>query len=68
MAEQVELGKGYRDVASGFVGVAIGRAEYLYEGPSVLVIAETRQASVDSRWIAEARLEPVAPGSTGFGG
>lgn len=67
MSEQVELGGKYRDVVSGFVGVAIARAEYLYEEPSVLVAAETRQAAADSRWIAEARMAPLPPGSTGFG-
>jgi hypothetical protein len=64
---EVTLGQRYRDVATGFEGTAIGRAVYLYEEASVLVIAETKQAAADSRWIAENRLEPANGRAAGFG-
>lgn len=65
-----EMGGGliYRDVVSGFEGKAIGYAEYVYEGPSVLIVGVTKQAAAESRWISAGRLELVSPGSTGFSG
>ena len=63
----VNLGERYRDGPPGFVGQAVARAEYLYEVPQVLLVAETQLAASDSRWIAESRLESLPPGATGFG-
>lgn len=67
MEGEAVLGNDYRDGPSGFVGQAIARAEYLYEVPQVLLVAETKQAASDSRWIPESRLETLPPGATGFG-
>lgn len=70
MAEPFQLGEQGRDVVTGFVGTVIARAEYLYEETSLLVVAETKQAAVDSRWIPETRVEPTGAKSQppGFSG
>lgn len=61
------LGRVYRDRISGFVGTAVGRAEYLYDSPSVQLVANTGPTGDGkTRWIEEARLEEHADQAAGF--
>lgn len=63
----VVLGETYRDRVSGFVGVAIGRADYLEGAPEVLLAAHTGATGDDkSRWIKEGRLDPPEERRSGF--
>lgn len=67
MSVEIPMGVQARDVVSGFTGMVIARAEYLYEESQVLVAARTGQGSVDSRWIAERRVEQTDAKAPGFG-
>lgn len=63
----IELGKTYRDVASGFTGMATGRAEYLEDTPSIRLTARAGSASaVVHEWFPEGRLELVDATQPGF--
>lgn len=62
----VRLGLRYRDRVSGFVGTAVGRADYLYDAPTALLVARTDQAPSDSRWVSEVRLELCPESNAGF--
>lgn len=64
--EEIELGESYRDVASRFVGVATGRAEYLYDGPSVRLTAQKGTETIVETWIPQGRLEHVGDRAAGF--
>jgi hypothetical protein len=55
----INLGSKYRDKASGFVGVATGRAEYLDDSPGVRLTAETGAGTkMEDVWFPEGRCEP----------
>lgn len=63
-----EFGKVYRDEVSGFVGTAIGRAEYWHGATSVQLEAKTGPSGDQKlRWVPEGRLEEVEPRGSGFG-
>lgn len=67
-APPIVLGERYRDRVSGFVGTCTGRAEYLYETPSALLVADTGPAGDEkTRWVTEGKLEPVDAKRSGFG-
>lgn len=62
-----ELGKRYRDVVSGFVGVATGRADYLYTTSQIRLVAETGPAGdAKERWVEEAQVVEDSLPSAGF--
>ncbi|MCK5558785.1 MAG: hypothetical protein KAJ01_10415 [Candidatus Hydrogenedentes bacterium] len=55
----IKLGDKVKDRISGFEGVAIGRAEYLYGCVQILVQPESLQESgqpTASRWVDEQRF------------
>lgn len=54
---KIELGSTVKDSINGYQGIAIGRAEYLYGEPNVLVESlELKDGKPQVYWIAEARL------------
>ena len=57
-APVIPLGARVRDSITGFEGIAIGRAVYLYECPAVAVQAEELESGkpIDKQWFDEARL------------
>lgn len=61
-----ELGQIYRDVASRFVGVATGRAEYLGAGVQIQLTAQKGTETVVEVWVHEGRLEPADERQPGF--
>lgn len=66
----IELGKRYRDMLSGFEGVATGRAVYLHGCPKVLLEGVDSHGKPDELWFAEERIEFVAgrDAAVGFSG
>ena len=66
----IELGSRVRDCITGFEGIAIGRHDFLFGAPEVLVAPETlsEQTGCPSEpyWFDEKRLEVTAaiPDST----
>lgn len=62
-----KLGDKYRDRITGFEGTATGRAEYLYEEPSVQITRADGSGKPESVWLAEGRLDPAEHESPGFG-
>lgn len=63
----IAFGTRVRDLATGFEGVVIARAEYQFSVDQVLVVAETGQETADSRWIETARVVTIAEQPAGFG-
>ena len=66
--QRVILGNRYRDIPSGFEGIAVKRAEIFREGPVVLVQPTTDSDGRfrDPLWFGEARLELVTETGWGF--
>jgi hypothetical protein len=55
----LELGRQVHDKLTGFSGIAIGRVEYSYDPPSILVQPPVNKDGeyVEAKWIEEERLE-----------
>ena len=67
MNEEIVLGETYRDKASGFVGMATGKAEYLGDTPSVRLTANTGpNVAVVHEWFPPDRLVIQSDKPTGF--
>lgn len=67
----VDLGKRYRDTATGYDGTATARSEYLGHSPTVQLSRLDNYGKVDSEWLPEGRLVACDPAadtapSTGF--
>ena len=58
MENKVTLGQIVTDGVTGYTGTAIGRAEYLYTGPAVLVASATLNSDgkPNEVWVDEKRL------------
>ena len=54
---RADLGKRYRDIASGFEGMATARAEYLAGEPKVMLTRLGKDDKPAEVWIPEGRLE-----------
>ena len=60
---KVELGKKYKDVVTGYEGVAVARCEYLHATPRVMLrtlVGGGVDSKVVENWYYEAELELVA--------
>jgi hypothetical protein len=57
----IDLGAKVREKVTTMEGIAIGRAEYLYGSPSVLVQPEALKDGVAQKpqWLEEAQLEVI---------
>lgn len=57
----IHLGESYTDTITGFTGVATGRAEYLFESPSVKLERHVDAGgdADEDIWISELRLVPA---------
>lgn len=62
MNTQIALGSKVKDTLSGFAGVAIGRAEYLYSTPAILISAPSlnSEGKALEEWFNESRIEVIA--------
>ena len=60
MNEKIELGASVVDTVTGFTGIAVGRAEYIY-GSTTVEVQPTKLTSdgdmVKGKWIEELRLK-----------
>jgi len=55
----ITLGTTVRDMVTGFEGIAMGRATYIFTSPQVLVQPrgmQTEGAPIPAQWFEEARL------------
>lgn len=62
--EEIKLGTKVKDRISGFTGIAYKRCTFLYDTPTVCVIAEETTAGKppEDQWFSEPRLEAVEGG------
>jgi hypothetical protein len=66
----IKLGSQVRDIISGFSGVAMGRAVYLYDAPKILVVPKKLKDAIPfpGEWLNEKQLEEIKqePPKLGF--
>ena len=69
MKKNIKLGSSVKDAITGLKGVAIGRAEYLYSCPRILVQPEGLNDGkiISSEWMDEPRLNIVENDDSGLG-
>ena len=63
-----KLGDFVRDYVSGFEGIVIGKAEYLYGCVQILIQPESLQENgqpTESRWMDEQRFDPNSEAEAG---
>ena len=56
--DDVVLGNKYEDKVTGFIGVATGKAVYLYDQPFVQIEALVDNKP-ESKWITIGRIKPI---------
>ncbi len=69
MSDAVDLGERYRDIYTGFAGVATARTEYVSGWVSVCLARLDKDGYTREEWVHETRLEPDQPlkPTMGFG-
>lgn len=65
----IDLDVRVRDRLTGFQGVAVGRAEYAHDTPSIQIAYCDHNGMPQTIWLSESRLEQITEAKTsgGFG-